>query len=183
MNPQIAARGTCYFQSYGWAVVYYMQYQPKDTEGYRVACRREVKRKIEEGEIKIGKPPVMAGCVRRLIDGRYHYNRIRSITIQGRRWMCSNGNTYHTARVLLNGIDVYQSPITYGYEWEFETTGLEWLRACRHLFETDPVETRSELTGMYHYTCESAVWVKRRKHLTEWSDFTGDHLVDQGGAA
>ena len=78
MTPQIAAGGTCYFKSYGWAVVYYMQYQPKDTEGYRVACRREVKRKIEEGEIKIGAPPVIPGTIQSVIQGRYHYSVDRS---------------------------------------------------------------------------------------------------------
>jgi hypothetical protein len=52
----------------------------------------------------------------------------KSIFVQGRRWRDSNGNTYHTADIIVDGYEVYTTPITYGYGTHYVgTTATEWL--------------------------------------------------------
>ena len=52
----------------------------------------------------------------------------RQIFIHGKRWrQRSNGNTYHTVSIWIDGKHVFKSPITYGYDRQYEQTALAWL--------------------------------------------------------
>ena len=58
----------------------------------------------------------------------------RVIHIHGRRWFeKTNGNTYHTVVIWIDGEHVYKSGITYGYGNHHEQTAEEWLRKNRYL--------------------------------------------------
>ena len=46
--------------------------------------------------------------------------KARSITVSGRKWTDSNGNTYHTATIYADGVEVASVPFTYGYDSAFE---------------------------------------------------------------
>jgi hypothetical protein len=48
------------------------------------------------------------------------WEKIQSITVIGKRH--TDTNTYHTVLMLVNGVCVYQSPVTYGYENAYEQT-------------------------------------------------------------
>lgn len=53
----------------------------------------------------------------------------RVIHIHGRRWFGrTNGSTYHTVEIWIDGEHVYKSNITYGYDNYYEQTAEEWLR-------------------------------------------------------
>jgi hypothetical protein len=53
---------------------------------------------------------------------------LASVLIEGRRWFDKvNGNTYHSARIWINGRVVGQLGLTYGYENQYITTSLDWL--------------------------------------------------------
>ena len=53
--------------------------------------------------------------------------KIESLRIYGRRWyQRSYGNTYHTARVIVNGEEL-KSGITYGYENHYKETARQLL--------------------------------------------------------
>ena len=49
------------------------------------------------------------------------YEKIQSITVIGKRYN-DKSNTYHTVLMLVNGVCIYQSPVTYGYENAYEQT-------------------------------------------------------------
>jgi len=49
------------------------------------------------------------------------------VHITGRRWTDKHNNTYHTARVTFDGIQVASVPLTYGYERAFEDTAAKAL--------------------------------------------------------
>ncbi len=54
--------------------------------------------------------------------------KARSIVIVGRRWFDGkNGNTYHTAEVIVDGVRAWQSPVTYGYDDSYIETAADWL--------------------------------------------------------
>jgi hypothetical protein len=53
---------------------------------------------------------------------------VDSITVVGRRWFNRNqGNTYHSAEILVNGLFVHKTPYEYGYGGQYEETAAEWL--------------------------------------------------------
>lgn len=55
----------------------------------------------------------------------------QSITVIGRRWFQRTyGNTYHTARVLVNGRTVWTSERCYGYGEQYVQTAEEWIYAA-----------------------------------------------------
>lgn len=65
---------------------------------------------------------------------------VRDIAIIGRRWFQkSYGNTYHTVQVLVNGVEVFQSPKSYGYGEHYLQTARDWLVSngvigeCNHM--------------------------------------------------
>ncbi len=52
----------------------------------------------------------------------------RSISIIGRRWFQrSAGNTYHSAQVVVNGEQVHDTGIHYGYGDQYLQTAAAWL--------------------------------------------------------
>lgn len=56
------------------------------------------------------------------------------LEIVGRRWFQKTyGNTYHTARVFINGKLVHKSERQYGYGSQYVTTAIEWLKDAGHL--------------------------------------------------
>ena len=53
---------------------------------------------------------------------------MESITVIGRRWFDKvNGNTYHTAEILIDGKPVHKVPFTYGYGEQYVQSAGEWL--------------------------------------------------------
>lgn len=89
---------------------------------------------------------------------------MKSLHIEGRRWFRkSAGNTYHTARVFLDGDLVYTSPHTYGYDNCFLQTAIDWLKAQKIIPDSAEYGTyylRETLGGTY-----SAIDVAREKDL------------------
>lgn len=58
------------------------------------------------------------------------FEDIESITVVGRRWRDSYGNTYHTSTVYLNGKEWKTSPITYGYGDHYLETAAKMLESA-----------------------------------------------------
>lgn len=57
-----------------------------------------------------------------------NFNEIRSVMILGRKWFDRvNGNTYHSATVYVDGIEVLQTAREYGYGDQYVETALEAL--------------------------------------------------------
>lgn len=59
--------------------------------------------------------------------------KIRSITVLARLWTDTNGNTYHSCRILVNGRTVGFVPMTYGYGNQFEHSTFQWLVKTNHI--------------------------------------------------
>jgi len=56
--------------------------------------------------------------------------KIESITIIGRKWWDRvNGNTYHTAEILVNGESLHKTGMTYGYDDHYIQTAAAWLKS------------------------------------------------------
>ncbi len=52
----------------------------------------------------------------------------KSLHIEGRRWFRRGpGNTYHTARIFVDGQHVHTTPILYGYGDQFLQSAAAWL--------------------------------------------------------
>jgi len=51
----------------------------------------------------------------------------KSIFVQGRRWMDTYGTTYHTADIIVDGYEVYTTPIASGYDAHYVKTAGDWL--------------------------------------------------------
>lgn len=59
---------------------------------------------------------------------------MKALTLLARRWFDrKNGNTYHVVEILIDGVSVHHSPMTYGYDRAYETTAAEWLEANGYL--------------------------------------------------
>jgi len=55
---------------------------------------------------------------------------MKTVTIIGRKWFeKTNGNTYHTASIIVNGEHVITTPMEYGYGDQYQRTAEVWLRA------------------------------------------------------
>lgn len=108
------------------------------------------------------------------------FTKIETITVIGRRWFDKvNGNTYFTARILINGRTVHALPMEYGYGDQYMHAAFDWLDA--HSFVTflrrtttpkgcDPIIEKAEppwqLCDRLGIHCEySATDVGRRKDL------------------
>lgn len=53
---------------------------------------------------------------------------MQSLVVIGRRWFDKvNGNTYHTAEILIDGLRLYKSERTYGYDQQYLHTARTWL--------------------------------------------------------
>ena len=54
-------------------------------------------------------------------------NTIKSITLIGRRWFDSFGNTYHTVEIIVDGVRLIKTALAYGYGDHYIQTAQEWL--------------------------------------------------------
>ena len=71
--------------------------------------------------------------------------QIESITIVGRRWFdARNGNTYHTAEIIIDGKLAHKTDMEYGYDECYIQTAFGWLDENGY---TD--RDRSANTGMW----------------------------------
>ena len=143
---KIIAGPTNFFNFKGAAVNYYWKHESEKPRDHyeriklRTATNRHVTGLIKDGAIHIGTPPSKPGLVLRIDgDGRWHYDLIHSITIQGRIWKSkSSGNTYHGVQVYLNGKPEWTAPwVSLGGGMQFETTAIEWLRESGHWPESE----------------------------------------------
>lgn len=68
--------GTCYFPSYGAAMRYYRPYTEFEGDDTGQSIQQQVRalidRKLNAGEIHIGKPPLRDGETLSIEDNRYH---------------------------------------------------------------------------------------------------------------
>ncbi len=56
-------------------------------------------------------------------------NKNKHLTIIGKRWFQKSfGNTYHSTRVLIDGIEVYHCPFNYGYDDSFIQTAIKGMQ-------------------------------------------------------
>jgi hypothetical protein len=76
---------------------------------------------------------------------------MKAIHISARRWNDRNGNTYHTARVYADGVQVASVPFTYGYGSHYETTAEEAMRANGLLSDKD------ERQALWNYCREHGI--------------------------
>lgn len=54
--------------------------------------------------------------------------KAKTITVLGRKWWDKeNGNTYHTAQVMVNGETVGKTEFQYGYDDHYLQSAAEWL--------------------------------------------------------
>jgi hypothetical protein len=54
---------------------------------------------------------------------------LKGLHIEGRRWFQRTyGNTYHSVRIWIDGVEVAYLPYQYGYGDQFLETALDWLR-------------------------------------------------------
>ena len=58
----------------------------------------------------------------------------KQITISGKRWFeKTNGNTYFSCDIFVNGTPVNRIPFNYGYGSMYEQAAIEWLENNGHL--------------------------------------------------
>jgi len=57
------------------------------------------------------------------------FEDVQNIIVVGRRWFeRTNGNTYHSAEIYVNGHMVHKIGFTYGYGSQYEWNAFEWLK-------------------------------------------------------
>ncbi len=78
---------------------------------------------------------------------------MNQITLIGKRKQDINGNTYHTVEIYVDGDFIAKSPITYGYEYQYEQTARNIL-CNKHGIVLNDCKVVSSVTD-----------VKRRKDL------------------
>lgn len=87
-----------------------------------------------------------------------------NLHIEGRRWFQrSAGNTYHTARIFVNGVLEHTTPKEYGYGDCYLQTAIDWLKA-NHLIPDDAAYGTLYLRETLHGT-NSVIDVHREKDL------------------
>ena len=60
--------------------------------------------------------------------------KTRSIVIIGRKWFDKvNGNTYHTAEIIINGVPVHKTLFAYGYGDSYIQSARKWLKENKYL--------------------------------------------------
>jgi len=89
---------------------------------------------------------------------------MKSLHIEGRRWFQkSAGNTYHTARIFIDGELAHVTPKEYGYDNCFLQTAIDWLKSQKLIpdsAEYGSYYLRETLGGTY-----SVIDVAREKDL------------------
>ena len=91
----------------------------------------------------------------------------KNIVIEARRWFeKTNGNTYHSVRVYVNGECVGYEPFTYGYGQQYEVTALRILQDAGVYLPTFSLsqfmQEMREHRSNFVVTCAD---VGRKKHL------------------
>jgi hypothetical protein len=60
--------------------------------------------------------------------------QLKSLHIHGRRWFeRTNGNTYHTVAIFVNGRSIHKTERVYGYGSQYQQSACEWLDANGYL--------------------------------------------------
>lgn len=87
-----------------------------------------------------------------------------SLVIIGRRWyQKSQGNTYHSVTIIINGKFIHKIGRTYGYGNQYKQTAEDWLIANGHIFPrkyrnggVEPLWQYCERNGVnyYHEVCD-----------------------------
>jgi hypothetical protein len=76
-----------------------------------------------------------------------------NLHISGRRWFQRGpGNTYHTARIFIDGQQVAYLPMAYGYGDQFLQSAMDWLKTNGHVpadAENGTLYLRETLGGTY----------------------------------
>jgi len=76
------------------------------------------------------------------VSGIFGTKKIKSIHFTGRRWFqASAGNTYHTVDVFVNDKLIGTSPIKYGYDRQYEQTGIDILKQNGYIQDYDLMES------------------------------------------
>jgi uncharacterized protein (TIGR02996 family) len=84
-----------------------------------------------------GKKTAESGDLIRELGINPHPTPVKSIAVRGRRWFQrTNGNTYHTADIFVNGEHVHTTPTTYGYGSAYQDTAKQWLHQSGYLSHT-----------------------------------------------
>jgi hypothetical protein len=91
-------------------------------------------------------------------------NKIMNITVIGKRWFeRTNGNTYHSVKVYVDGELIGQNNFTYGYDRHYEQTALEILHAKYR--ELANVKWLWEVKELGHTLVNEVSDVTRKKDL------------------
>jgi len=93
---------------------------------------------------------------------------IKTITVLGRKWWDKvNGNTYNTARVMVNGVTVGKTEFQYGYGDFYVQAAAEWLEKNGYITRKHYDNGGSEALWTYcsdhniHLEYSSAYYLKR----------------------
>ena len=66
------------------------------------------------------------------------FEDVQNIIVVGRRWFeKTNGNTYHSAEIYVNGHMVHKIGFTYGYGNQYEWNAFEWLKKNSYINSSD----------------------------------------------
>jgi len=88
-----------------------------------------------------------------------------SITVIGRRWFeRTNGNTYHSVEVYVNGTMIERVPYTYGYGSHWEQTAMDILEKHK-IVDSELCSYPSQLPEEKFTVVSSVTDVKRKKDL------------------
>lgn len=91
---------------------------------------------------------------------------VTSITIIGRRWRDKpNGNTYHTAQIMINGKTEHTTIRHYGYENHYVQTATKWLEQNNYIPERSHERLAVLLSDLKITFEHFAIDVPRKKDL------------------
>jgi hypothetical protein len=96
-----------------------------------------------------------------------------SVTIIGRRWFeKTNGNTYNTAQIIVDGEPVHKTDFQYGYGNQFEWIALQWLEENGYMPDRRHYPNGGGAPGWQYFRDErglnyhvEAIDVQRKKDL------------------
>lgn len=97
-----------------------------------------------------------------MIKGDKMDTKVQSITIIGKKWFDKvNGNTYHTAKIMVNGETVGSIPFSYGYDRMYEQNATVWLKENGYIAS----EKYQDYFPLSVYCRENGI------HLESWADY------------
>lgn len=87
------------------------------------------------------------------------------LEVYGRRWwQRTTGNTYHSVRVLLDGVEVARCPYAYGYGTGYSQTAVELLKEAGIVPKDHPASLAWRLDDLFTVV-ENVEDVQRKKDL------------------